>query len=79
MIASGNAVVEIGEWSGLELDRHGVIGHGAVQVLLGVPGDAAKEKGIGIFRVSLDRLAVVGDGAVEVVFFGTRQSREFLP
>ncbi|HLH89353.1 MAG TPA: hypothetical protein VKX28_12945, partial [Xanthobacteraceae bacterium] len=47
-------------------DHLAVVGDGAVEITLGGPGDAARDVGVGIFRIEPDRLIEVRNGAVEV-------------
>lgn len=49
---------------GIDSDRLGVIGNGAVIFLLVVVGVAAAVVGVGVPRIELDRHVIIGDGAI---------------
>ena len=48
----------------IDLDRHGVVGNGAIVLALGPVGVAAAIEGVGVLRIDLDRHGVVGNGAI---------------
>ncbi len=64
----GEAAIIISDGGlGLEGQRLGVVGDGAVEVAVGLAREAAVAVGAGQRRVDADRLGEVGDGAIEVV------------